>query len=80
MNSSIKLIIAIAAGATIGGLLGVLFAPEKGSITRKKIVEQGKELTDDFKELLKQENLPFIGKKEVVPGMNQPVDQVVEAF
>lgn len=32
-------------GATIGGILGVLLAPDKGSVTRKKIV--GK--TNDIK-------------------------------
>lgn len=45
-----KIIGALVVGAAIGGILGILFAPDKGSETRKKIV--GK--TDDFKDALKE--------------------------
>lgn len=39
MKNSFGLIAAFLGGAVIGGALGVLFAPESGDETRKKIVE-----------------------------------------
>jgi gas vesicle protein len=45
-----KLITGILAGAAAGAILGVLFAPDKGSETRAKIAQKGSELTDAVKE------------------------------
>jgi len=45
-NNTGKIIGALLAGAAIGGVLGILFAPDKGSETRKKIVSQGGNLKD----------------------------------
>ncbi len=39
MKNSFGLIAAFLGGAIVGGALGLLFAPEKGDETRKKIVE-----------------------------------------
>lgn len=49
-NNSGKLVGALLLGAAVGGLLGILFAPDKGSETRKKISSKGNELTDSVKE------------------------------
>ena len=54
MNTTGKMLTAVAAGAAIGGLLGVLFAPDKGIETRKKISEKSKEIADAAKEKLEQ--------------------------
>mgnify|MGYP003394279081 CR=1 FL=1 len=45
-----KVLLGMLAGIAAGTLLGVLFAPDKGSRTRKKICREGEELTDDLKE------------------------------
>lgn len=49
MNSS-KAVVGILGGVATGALLGVLFAPKKGSKTRKKIVNKSKGFADDVKD------------------------------
>ena len=49
-NNTGKLLGAILVGAAIGGAFGILFAPEKGSETRKKISTKGNDLSDAVKE------------------------------
>jgi gas vesicle protein len=47
--SSGKFIVGLLAGVAAGALLGVLFAPDKGTETRKKISKKSKEFMDDVK-------------------------------
>ena len=44
-----KLVTGILVGAAAGAILGVLFAPDKGSATRKKISQKGSDFTDTLK-------------------------------
>jgi len=53
MKNTSKILIALGAGVAIGGVLGVLFAPDKGSVTRHKIAEGGKKLTDNLNRKIK---------------------------
>lgn len=48
MNNNSKILLGIIAGAVIGGALGILLAPDKGSETRRKIVEKGNDLGDSL--------------------------------
>lgn len=49
MNTG-KIVLGVVGGIAIGALLGVLFAPEKGSITRRNISRKGEEYMDDVKD------------------------------
>ena len=53
MKNTSKILIALGTGLAIGGILGVLFAPDKGANTRHKIAEEGKKLTDKFNKKVK---------------------------
>jgi len=45
-----KIVLSIAAGMAAGVVLGVLFAPDKGSTTRKKIVQKRDDVVDGLSE------------------------------
>ena len=45
-----KVILGMLAGAAAGSLIGILFAPDKGVDTRKKVVHKGGEYVNDLKE------------------------------
>jgi gas vesicle protein len=53
MNSG-KLILGILAGLAAGAALGVLFAPDKGTETRRKITKKSVDLTDAVKEKINE--------------------------
>lgn len=50
MSSNSKLFMGFLVGAAIGGALGLLLAPDKGSETRRKIIETGSDLGDSIAE------------------------------
>ena len=47
-----KIILGVLGGVAVGALLGVLFAPEKGSKTRQKIADKSNDYADDLKDKL----------------------------
>lgn len=48
MNSG-KVLLGVMAGVAAGALIGILFAPDKGSKTRKMIVDKGEDYADELK-------------------------------
>jgi gas vesicle protein len=48
--SSGKVVLGVLAGVTVGAILGILFAPDKGSLTRKKILKKGSEYSEDLED------------------------------
>jgi gas vesicle protein len=47
--SKVNVVIGALAGVAVGALLGVLFAPDKGTETRRKIAKKSKDTSDSLK-------------------------------
>lgn len=45
-----KVLLGVLAGVAAGALIGILFAPDKGSVTRKKISKKGEDFAADMRE------------------------------
>lgn len=45
-----KVFLGVLAGVAAGAALGILFAPEKGSKTRRKILKKGEDYIDSLKD------------------------------
>lgn len=74
MKNTSKALIALGAGLAIGGILGVLFAPDKGENTRQKIAENGQKFADKFKRKVKE------GKEKMeehLSRMNGELEEVI---
>jgi gas vesicle protein len=56
-----SIILGVLAGLTAGAIVGILFAPDKGSATRKKIIQKGESYVDNLKE--KINSILIDGKK-----------------
>ncbi len=52
MDSTTKVLLGFVAGLSIGTALGIMYAPQKGSTTRRKIARRGTDIVDDFRDKL----------------------------
>jgi gas vesicle protein len=82
--SSGKILSGVLAGVAAGTLLGILFAPDKGWNTRKRIVKKGEDYADSLNDKL-DEFLNNVSEKtgnvkeEVVGFSNQGKTEMSEA-
>ena len=69
---SSKIVVGFLAGAAVGALAGILFAPDKGSNTRKKISSKSGDITDSVKNSFND----FIdGVKQTYSGAKEEVEE-----
>jgi gas vesicle protein len=66
--SSGKVLLSILAGVAVGAVLGVLFAPDKGWNTRKRIAKKGEDHAEDLREKF----------EEFLDSISEKVDEVKE--
>ncbi len=67
-----KVVLGVLAGLAAGAVLGILFAPDKGTETRKKITRKGEEyagaLEEKYEELLDAVSHKYGDTKEGIEG------------
>jgi len=73
--STSKILLGFLAGAVAGAAIGILFAPDKGSETRRKIVDESQDLADNLKG--KFNNL-VDGVKEKFSSIKSETEDVAE--
>ena len=78
MNDSSKVLISFIGGAVVGAALGILFAPDKGSNTRKKIASSAKDLKDDITETASEKYQEFLDWKDRMMEKEEEVEGKVK--
>jgi gas vesicle protein len=81
MKNNSKVLIALASAIVVGGVLGLLFAPNKGRETRKRIADAEKNLSKSIKETVNRgkDKLSDLkdGMKEKIEALNEKVRELV---
>ncbi len=68
-NNTAKVIGALLIGAIAGAALGILFAPDKGSKTRSKLMGGAKDLAEDLKKKMLDEVSALRSKAEELENL-----------
>ncbi len=63
-----EILLGVLAGAAVGAAIGILFAPDKGSVTRKKITSKGEDYLEDLENKF----------QEIVDGVNNQINKLKE--
>jgi len=79
-NNTSKILTALAAGIAIGGVLGILFAPDKGENTRKKIADNSKKLSDSILDTVKEGKHKLSGLKNNLRDRADSLKETVEEY
>jgi gas vesicle protein len=77
MKTSSKILAAVATGFAAGALLGILFAPDKGSETRRKINKKSKKFAADVNNKIRKGKEKF---NDLKADVERKVKETVEEF
>jgi gas vesicle protein len=81
MTNTNKILAAVGIGIAVGTILGVLFAPKKGSETRAILAEKGTKLSGSVKDSLNESQKKFNSMKEgIKEGLNTINKKVEEVM
>lgn len=81
-----KVLLGVLAGVAIGALAGVLLAPEKGSVTRKKILAKGEDYADALREKFEEymddisERIDTVEGEEYANSLKQKFEEFLESI
>ena len=77
-----KLISGLLVGAAVGAVLGILFAPDKGTETRKKMAKKAEDLGDELKNKYSEAKETLREKFEKINDekKNVTIDDIVKKF
>ena len=74
MNDSSKVLLTFIGGAVVGAALGILFAPDSGANTRKKIANKAKDLKDDLADAASEKYQEFLDWKDRMMEKEEEVE------
>lgn len=78
MKNNNNLVTAVIAGIAAGAVLGVLFAPDKGTETRNKIKDEGKKFAEGIKNRLQKEKEKMTSfKEDFTKAVKEKVEELV---
>jgi gas vesicle protein len=78
MNDSSKVLISFIGGAVVGAALGILFAPDKGSNTRKKIAKSAADLKDEIADTASEKYQEFLDWKDRMMEKEEEIEGKVK--
>ena len=78
MNKTAKVVLAIGASMAVGAALGVLYAPEEGYETRRKIVKRSKKLIGTVNDSIDEGKESLEEIKDVLQKQLQKVNKKIE--
>lgn len=70
-NNTLKVLAAFSFGSLLGATLGILFAPDKGSVTRHKITGEAEDLVEEFRTKMKEKVEEMRAKAEQLEKLTE---------